>query len=201
MRYRRKRNIPGINSSTSADIAFLLLSFFLITTTLSPSGSISRKLPSAQMQEEASSLQQNINKRNLLTIGIEPEGKITCNSESVNLEQLKVQTKNFINNPEDKAELSELSSMDVAGFGQVKSSPNHVISLQIDDEADYKTYITVQNILILVYSELRNDAALLIFRKPLVSLTEEEKGIILQLYPLRLFETKTSQSKRKENSL
>ena len=201
MRYRRRRNIPGINSSTSADIAFLLLSFFLITTTLSPSGSISRKLPPVQAREAASSLQQNINQRNLLTIGIEPEGKITCNSEPTSLEQLKIQAKNFIDNPENKADLSELSSMEVAGFGQAKSSPNHVISLQIDDEADYKTYIAVQNILILVYSELRNDAALLIFRKPLASLTEEERGIILQLYPLHLFETKTSQNKRKENSL
>ena len=139
-----------------ADIAFLLLIFFLVTTTMDVDSGIARKLPpmpDEEMQEDDS----QINAKNIYVVLINTNNQLLVEGELMDISQLREGAKRFINNNGIDPNLSE-------------NPEKAIISLQNDRGTEYKTYIQVQNELAAAYNELRNDAALNKFGKRYIDL-------------------------------
>lgn len=102
---RKKRKVPAMNATSSADIAFMLLIFFLITTSMDTDKGLARRLPPPVPKDQKE--QVDINKRNLLTVMINSFGQVLANGEEIPLTQLKDKAKEFIDNPYNDVHLPE----------------------------------------------------------------------------------------------
>ncbi len=187
MYQRKKRRVPGINSSSSADIAFLLLVFFLVTTSIDTDKGIQRRLPPPIESGEIKT-KTDIEKRNLLEIYINRENRIMVGEEEVAITQLKEIVKEFISNPQNLPHLPEKENIEIPFFGMYPVTTKHVIALQNDVSTKYQAYINVQNELTAAYNELRNELAKQKFNKTFAELNDEGKKAILAIYPRRISE-------------
>ena len=151
-----KRKTPGINGSSSADIAFMLLIFFLITTSMDTDKGLARRLPPPVPKDQKKN-DVDVNKRNLVVVLINSSNQILFNGEPTDIKQLKDKVKEFIDNPYNDANKPEKVEEDVPFFGKVMTAKKHVISLQNDRGTEYQAYISVQNELAKAYNELRDD--------------------------------------------
>ena len=170
----KRRGLQEINAGSMADIAFLLLIFFLVTTTMDVDSGIARKLPpmpDEEMQEDDSP----INAKNIYVVLINTNNQLLVEGELMDISQLREGAKRFINNNGIDPNLSE-------------NPDKAIISLQNDRGTEYKTYIQVQNELAAAYNELRNDAALNKFGKRYIDLNKADKKEIRKMYPQKISE-------------
>ncbi|MBI72313.1 MAG: biopolymer transporter ExbD [Candidatus Marinimicrobia bacterium] len=170
----KRRGLQEINAGSMADIAFLLLIFFLVTTTMDVDSGIARKLPpmpDEEMQEDDS----QINAKNIYVVLINTNNQLLVEGELMDISQLREGAKRFINNNGIDPNLSE-------------NPDKAIISLQNDRGTEYKTYIQVQNELAAAYNELRNDAALNKFGKRYIDLNKTDKKEIRKMYPQKISE-------------
>ncbi len=184
-----KRSTPEINASSMADIAFLLLIFFLVTTTMDVDTGIQRQLPPIPENKDQKT-DAEVNKRNAYLVQVNSRGNIVVNGEWVNnLEDLREDAKRFINcDRDDDPTLPEMEEITVEGIkGTVKTSKG-IISLQNDRGTTYGRYIEVQNELVAAYNEIRNEASKKYFNKPYDELSDEQQGAIRKIYPQRISE-------------
>ena len=144
---------PEINAGSMADIAFLLLVFFLVTTTMDSDFGLSRKLP-PPVEDDQEII--DIKQRNVLTVLVNANDQLLVKGELMQIEDLKEKAKEFIANPKNSDDLPEKKATEVPFFGNVMVS-KQVISLQNDNGTSYKMYIQVQNELARAYNELRNE--------------------------------------------
>lgn len=181
-----KRSTPGLNTSSTADIAFLLLCYFLMTTTMGSQTGLARRLPpipdaNAQVQD------QKINRRNIILVRINSSNKVFAGSEPIEIPYLKDKVKEFLSNPNNSANLPEKKLELIEGFKEVQVSKG-VISLQNDRGTSYSTYIAVQNELVKAVNELRDEFSIAHFGKPFVRLSEEEQGWVKKAVPQNISE-------------
>jgi biopolymer transport protein ExbD len=158
-----RRKIQEINAGSMADIAFLLLIFFLVATTMDVDSGLSRLLPPMPEENQVDE-DTKIKERNVFVVLINANDQLFVEKEVVPVSELKALTKEFILNPNDKANLSEKRPMNVDFFGDVMVSKG-VISLQNDRGTSYGKYIEVQNELAAAVNELRNDLCMQQFGK------------------------------------
>ncbi|MDL2223996.1 biopolymer transporter ExbD [Bacteroidales bacterium OttesenSCG-928-M06] len=184
---RVKRKIPQINSSSSADIAFLLLIFFLITSSLDSKMGIYRKL-NASSPEDVLKEGRDIEDRNLLIFTIDSLNNVIYDEEVINIFELRELGKAFIFNSENLDFLPEKEMISIPEIGDYPVATKHVISLKVHEKAKYETYILVLNELIAVYNQLRNDASNLLFDTSFYNLNKEKQDAIRVIYPLRISE-------------
>ena len=161
---RKKRKVPAMNATSSADIAFMLLIFFLITTSMDTDKGLARRLPPPVPKDQKKN-DVDVNKRNLLVVLINSSNQILCGDKFVDIKQLKDEVKTFIDNPYNDANKPEKTEEDVPFFGKVMTAKKHVISLQNDRGTEYQAYISVQNELAKAYNELRDDISRKKFEK------------------------------------
>ena len=186
-----KRSVPEINGGSLADIAFLLLIFFLVATTMDVDSGISRLLP--PMPEEDQQDDSEIKERNVFVVLINRDDQLFVEKEVVSIDQLKDLTKEFIVNPLNKDNLSEKRPMTVEYFGDVEVSKG-VISLQNDIGTSYGKYIAVQNELAAAVNDLRNDLCMQKFGKtyddldPLNDVESEIIDAVKKVYPMAISE-------------
>lgn len=183
----KKRKTPGINGSSSADIAFMLLIFFLITTSMDTDKGLARRLPQPVPKDQKDE-DVDIKKRNLLVVVISSENRVLCANQEVDVKQLKERVKEFIENPYNDENKPEKIETDVPFFGKQMITKNHVISLQNDRGTEYQAYIDVQNELAAAYGELRNDVSMKKFGKKYMDLEEEQQKAVRQIYPQKISE-------------
>lgn len=184
----KKKKVPGINGSSSADIAFMLLLFFLLTTSMDTDQGLPRRLPRPPENKEQMD-EQKVNKRNTLTVMVSSDNRIMCAEEEVSLAQLREKTIEFVENPNNLEHLPEKDTINIPFFGVQTVTKNHIISLQCDRGTKYQTYIDVQNELAAAYNDLRDIASKKQFGKPFRGLdNEEQKEAIVKLYPQRISE-------------
>lgn len=181
-----KRSTPGLNTSSTADIAFLLLCYFLMTTTMGSQTGLARRLPpipdqNAQVQD------QKINRRNIILVRINSSNKVFAGSEPIEIPYLKDKVKEFLSNPNNSANLPEKKLELIEGYKEVPVSKG-VISLQNDRGTSYSTYIAVQNELVKAVNELRDEFSVANFGKPFVRLSEEEQGWVKKAVPQNISE-------------
>ena len=179
-----RRETPEINAGSMADIAFLLLIFFLVTTTMDIDTGISRKLPEKQdpnikppILKEKNVFEVNVNRRNEILV----EGETY-----MQIADLREAAKDFIDNGGGKDE-----NGDECTWCEGKKDPassDHprkaIISLQSDRGTSYGTYIAVQNELVGAYTDLRNRYADKKYGRKFDDLTKEQKTVIKkEIYP------------------
>ncbi|MDD3567651.1 MAG: biopolymer transporter ExbD [Bacteroidales bacterium] len=179
------RKTPEINGSSLADIAFLLLIFFLVTTTMNVDTGLARMLP--PMPEDNTDVEQDVRQRNILTVLVNKSDRLLVGGMPMEVDMLKEKAKEFIANPNDDPNLPEKQFTEVEYFGTVGISRG-VISLQNDRGTSYRMYMLVQNELMAAYNELRNELARTKFGKDYDDLPESEQKAIQKIYPLRISE-------------
>ncbi|MDL2290018.1 biopolymer transporter ExbD [Paludibacteraceae bacterium OttesenSCG-928-F17] len=183
----KKRKVPGLNSSSMADISFILLIFFLVTTSMDSNKGLSRRLP-APLPPNVEAQDIDIKKRNLFVVKVNSMNQLMVQGEIIDVRQLRGKTKEFIKNELNNPNLPELLTEYVEYVGDVAITKNHVISLQNDVDTQYQTYIEVQNELIAAYNELRNEYAQSRFGRKYDDLPAELQKAIQKVYPQKISE-------------
>ena len=168
-----KRSAPEVNAGSMADIAFLLLIFFLVTTTIETDSGISRQLPPINDEEQDP---PPLKEKNIFIVLINSNGELLVEDEKMDIANLKESAKLFLDNGGGKGD--EACNY-CRGPGDPKSSDNPikaVISLQNDRLTDYGVYITVQNELVKAYTELRNREANRLYGRDFTAMVEDYKN-------------------------
>lgn len=182
-----KRKVPDINSSSTADIAFLLLIFFLITTSMDTDRGLARRLPEPP-QENQQKDDIKLKERNVLQVFLNLQDQLMCGSDYINVEQLRDRAKEFIANPNNDDNLPEKYTKEIPFFGTMQVTEKHVISLRCDRGTSYKAYIAVQNELVAAYNELRDELAQSKWQKNYADLNEDQQDAIRKIYPQMISE-------------
>ena len=180
------KKTPAINSSSTADIAFLLLCYFLMTTTMGTQTGLSRRLPPMPENQEKVD-DQKVNRRNIIIVKINSADRLLAGSDPIDVSQLKDKIKEFLTNPANDPNLPEKEEKDIEGFGKYPVSKG-VISLQNDRGTSYHAYIAVQNQLVKAINELRDEFAFKNYGKPFIQLTEEQQDIAKLAVPQNISE-------------
>jgi biopolymer transport protein ExbD len=183
----KKRKVPGVNATSSADIAFMLLLFFLLTSSMDTDKGLPRRLP-PPVPKDQKSLDLDIKKRNILVVLINSTNQIAVNGEYTDIRQLREKVKEFVENPYNDEHKPEKIEEDVPFFGKMMITKNHVVSLQNDRGTEYQAYIDVQNELAAAYNELRNDVSRKKFGKSFAELDEDQQRAVQMIYPQKISE-------------
>ena len=184
---KKKRSVPGINSSSTADIAFMLLIFFLITTSMDTDRGLARRLPPPPENDQQKD-DVIIKERNILQVRINKDDQLMVGGEWFDIKQLREKAKEFISNPNDDPNMPEKHAKHLPFFGDVMIPDKHVISVQNDVGTSYDMYIQVQNELVVAYNELRDELASSQFGKSFAECSEDEKNAIIEYYPQKISE-------------
>ncbi len=148
----RRKGAPEVNAGSMADIAFLLLIFFLVTTTIETDAGLDRMLPPIEPPEQDVVIKQ----KNIFTVNINRNGQLLVEDNLMEMKDLRKAATAFLENGADG------SCTYCKGKKDPSSSDNPskaIISLKNDRETKYSTYITVQNELVGAYNDLRNREA------------------------------------------
>ncbi len=180
------RPLQEINAGSMADIAFLLLIFFLVTTTMNVDTGITRKLPPIDEKPKDDDTQK-VKERNVFIVLINSGNQLAIEGELADVSTLKDKVKEFIKNPYDKANLSEKNEKEVTFFGKIKVSKG-IVSLQNDRSTAYGVYIEVQNELVAAFNELKNEIAMQKFGQKYEDLDKPRQKAIRKIYPLAISE-------------
>lgn len=183
----KKRKVPGLNSSSMADISFILLIFFLVTTSMDSNKGLSRRLP-PPLPPDAKADAIDIKQRNLFVVKVNSLNQLMVQGEITDIRQLRTKAKEFIKNEFENPNLPEVVSEYIEYLGDVRITKSHVISLQNDVDTQYQTYIEVQNELIAAYNELRNEYALSRFGRKYDELPTEYQKAVQKVYPQKISE-------------
>ena len=180
------RKTPEINSSSTADIAFLLLCYFLMTTTMNQDMGLQRRLP--PMPDKNQKVEdQKVNRRNIIIVKINSADRLLAGNEPIHVSQLKDKIKEFLTNPANNPELPEKSEIDIEGYGPCMVSKG-VISLQNDRGTSYQAYISVQNELVAAINELRDEWAMANYGSKYANLDEEKQNVVRKAIPQNISE-------------
>jgi len=175
-----------INAGSMADIAFLLLIFFLVTTTMDVETGIQRRLPPMPDENQQAEVEQ-INKRNIMVVLINKNDRLFAGGQEMHITMLKEKVKEFITNPANLPDMPEKRENDIEGFGSVMVS-RAVVSLQNDRGTSYNAYIQVQNELVKAFNELRDEFSMQHFGKKYDSVDEDQQRIVRDAVPMNLSE-------------
>ncbi|WP_346882249.1 biopolymer transporter ExbD [uncultured Algibacter sp.] len=183
---RHSKLVPEVNAGSMADIAFLLLIFFLVTATISSDEGINRMLP--KECPPGMDCSNSIHERNILRIHVNNENDIMIEDDVVNIKDLKSITKTFLDNNGD----GTCSYCNGSKATSASDNPTEaVISLQNGKQTTYKRYIEVQNEITKAYYELRHGYSMRVLKKLPENLSKEELKQVKEAYPLILSEAET----------
>ncbi len=197
----RRGGPPDVNAGSMADIAFLLLIFFLVTTTIETDAGLDRMLPPLEPPDTDVIIKQ----KNIFTVNINKNGQLLVEEELIDLRELRNKAVAFLDNGGDG------TCNYCKGRRDASSSDNPtkaIISLKNDRETKYGTYITVQNELVGAYNDLRNREGQRLYGRDFTEMEAEflnpetpsrirddlEPKVkrVQQLYPQKLSEAETS---------
>ena len=185
MARRMSRETPEINGGSMADIAFLLLIFFLVATTMDIDSGLQTKLP--PMPPITDEKPPEIHDRNVFVVLLDASERLMVEGDLMRLEDLKDKTKEFLYNSNNRADLPVKEYKDVPYFGNIGCTKG-IVSLQNDRGTTYGIYIKVQNQLIAAYNEVRNEMASSKFGKKYDDLDEDKQDAIKTVVPQKISE-------------
>lgn len=159
----KKRFIPELNTTSTADISFMLLIFFLVTSSMDVDKGLTRQLPPFTKQEQQESV---VSKKNLMKITITADNRTLIDEKPVKTAQVMPM-------------ISEL----IRRTGQ-----RHLITIDCNPQAEYTTYFNLQNALVAAYTQWRNQTAMQKYGKPYKKLSPAQRDKIKELCPQRIAE-------------
>jgi biopolymer transport protein ExbD len=163
MLIRRKRSVPELNTTSTADISFMLLVFFLVTSSMDSDKGLGRRLPPVDEQQE----QQDISRSNVLQIRLDADDRLFCNDTTVTLQELQQQVESFVAS---------------------RQTDRHIIAVETDRKTSYDAYFEMQNAVVAAYRSLREKMARQWYGHSLKDCSQEEREQIMQRYPQRISE-------------
>lgn len=184
------RKTPEVRADSQADIAFLLLIFFLVATTMNSDKGLSRVLPPLP-PEDVKVEDAKVKERNVLLVFVNAAGQIMAGDESMDIRGLKDKTKEFILNPMDDENLPEKKETEIEledGSKWVYPVSEGVVSLQTTRDTSYEVYIMVQNELSRAFNEVRDQVAMQKFGSVFSELTEDQRSAITKAVPQKISE-------------
>jgi biopolymer transport protein ExbD len=184
---RAKRKIREINASSMADISFLLLIFFLVTTSMNVSTGLTRRLP-PPLPPDQQPQDIDINKRNIFVVKVNSLNQLMVQGEELDIRQLRDKAKEFIKNEANDPHLPVKYKVNVPLIGDVEITKEHVISVQNDVDTKYQAYIDVQNELVAAYNEIREEFSQNKFGRSFVDLTAEQQEAVQAVFPQKISE-------------
>jgi len=165
MRFRRRhRDIPELNTTSTADISFMLLVFFLVTSSMDSDMGLGRKLAPIDEQKQE---QLDINRSDVLQIRLDEHDALSCDDKPVTLVQLQQEVESFVAS---------------------RRTDRYIIAVETDRATSYDAYFEVQNAVVAAYRSLREKMAHQKFGHSFSQCTEEEREAIRQRYPQRISE-------------
>jgi len=177
------RKIPAINTAQMADISFLLLTFFMMTSAITTQQGIPRRLPPPSDKEQ----KVDINKRNVLNVIVNFNDEIFANGEAIPINQLTMRAKEFLENPLNNPHLPEKEIKLIENMGEFPVSKG-VLSLTNDQSTSYNMYVQVQNELQRAVNELRDKVSLQFFGKVYDKLDTSLQRSIQRAIPMNISE-------------
>ncbi len=189
---RKKGKVPEINASSMADISFLLLIFFLVTTTMDTDSGITRRLPPPVENPE---MDVKVKERNIMNVMINKYDKLLVNGKPGDVATLKDLTKEFITPRPNDEKAPEVETKDIELLGDVMLSKG-VVSLKNDRGTSYAIYISVQNELAKAFNEMKDEMSLKYFNQHYADLTDKDKiDAINKAVPVRISEAEPEEIK------
>ena len=183
---RRSKLVPEVNAGSMADIAFLLLIFFLVTAVIPKDKGFNRKLPPKCPPNTI--CDADILERNALRIVINNNDDIMVEGDVISIDKLKTIAKAFLdNNGDNSCEYCNGAQLDDSSINPAKA----VISLQSGKQTSYKQFIAVQDELTKAYYELRQSYINNVLMKTADNLSKEELKQVKAAYPFILSEAET----------
>lgn len=165
MRLRRERNVPGLNTTSTADISFMLLVFFLVTTSMFVDKGLSRQIPPKDKQKEEQK-EINVDKENMLSIRLDSVGIATFNDSVVSPSDYSAQFAEFI----------------------IRRGKEHLVAIDASEDCPYEAYFLLQHALGEAYAEARETMAKREYNRSLAQLTSIDREKILEMCPQRVAE-------------
>lgn len=163
---RKQHEAPGLNTTSTADISFMLLIFFLVTTSMDVDKGLLRQLPSPEPQKKEQQ-QSVVDKANLMALRLTAGDTLLVNDKPMKVSQLKEETIRFVH----------------------RLGKKHLISIESDRDADYNLYFQMQNQLMEAYSQLRNETAQKKYHRDYALLNNDQKEQVRNICPQRITES------------
>lgn len=165
LKRRKKHSVPGLNTTSTADISFMLLIFFLVTTSMDSEKGLGRQLP--PYSPETEQMAQDVDRHQIMTLHLMAGGRLTVDDKPTAIgDDTRKALRHFI----------------------IEKGRRHIIELQVDRNADYDSYFRLQNQIVRAYTELQNAAAQKKYGRPLSHCNDEQRQEINELYPQRIKE-------------
>lgn len=202
----RRKGAPEVNAGSMADIAFLLLIFFLVTTTIETDAGLDRMLPPIEPPDTDVIIKQ----KNIFVVNINKNGQLLVEEQLMDIRDLRAAAIAFLDNGGSPSGTPDYCNY-CKGKRDEKSSDSPqkaIISLKNDRETTYSTYITVQNELVAAYNDLRNREARRLYGRDFTEMEseylnpetpssvrdelKEKVQKIQELFPQKLSEAETS---------
>ncbi|WP_277065054.1 ExbD/TolR family protein [Prevotella aurantiaca] len=161
---RVKRKVPGLNTSSTADISFMLLILFLVTTSMEVDEGLERSLP--PIEKEKKEVQSMVDERMVLKFQILSDNKLILNEKPMNLRDVRQVVKSFVE----------------------AKGKQHIIQIKTDRKTSYDTYFSLQNEIIAAYNDLRNKHAEELYGKQFLLCSAEQQEQIAEEIPQRISE-------------
>ena len=163
---KKRYETPGLNTTSTADISFMLLIFFLVTTSMDVDKGLMRQLPAAEPQKKE--VQESVvDKGTLMSLHVMAHDTLLMNNRPIKVATLKNEVLQFVK----------------------RLGKRHLISIESDRDADYNLYFQMQNELMEAYGELRNEYAQKSFGKPYSALNSMQKEKVRKACPQRITES------------
>ena len=179
MIFRRNRHeTPGLNTTSTADISFMLLIFFLVTTSMDVDKGLLRQLPSPEPQKKERQ-ESVVDKGTLMALHLTARDTLLVNDKPMKVSQLKDETIRFVH----------------------RLGAKHLISIVSDRDADYDLYFQMQNQLMEAYDELRNETAQKKFGKKYALLSAAQKDAVRKVCPQRITESYANAMAHEDKSI
>ena len=161
---QRKHNVPQLNTTSTADISFMLLIFFLVTTSMDTDKGLTRQLPPAE--DKTIQQETEINKNLMLELKISASNQLSINGRTAPMKSVR-------------KEILQL----VERVGQ-----RHLISVNCDSHASYDVYFHLQNEIVAAYNQWREQTALKRYHTSYSRLSAKERAAIDEVCPQRIAE-------------
>ncbi|HOW30465.1 MAG TPA: biopolymer transporter ExbD [Bacteroidales bacterium] len=170
------KKMPEINSGSMADISFLLLTFFLLTSSIDTDQGITRKLPPPP---DPNADPPEVKERNVLKVLVNKSDRLLVQGQPIDIRQLKDRAKEFLTNPQNDPNLPEVEEVTINNLGTVRTTKG-IISLKNDRGTSYDMYIQVQNELTAAINELRDELSQQRFGAKFADLTSTTQSEAVQ---------------------
>lgn len=176
----KNKNIPEVNTGSVADIAFLLLIFFLVATTMDMDSGLLRVLP--QPVPEDVPPPPPMKERNVLIVLVNKDDNLMVEGKVTDIKELKDKTIEFLLNENDLEELPEKRLVDIDFLGEMEVTKG-IISLQSDRATSYKLFVSVLNEILAAGNQIKNEFSKKHFGKPFDDLSPEKRKAVLKAVP------------------